>query len=73
MQKQLDVIIRSLKTTLQQNGIGELLEMQSGTIRVRTELINCDLYKYLEGDEEAIGKYQGEYMNSYSWANFSDR
>ena len=73
MQKQLDVIIRSLKTTLQKNGLGEILEMQSGTMRVRTELINCDLYKYLEGDEAAISKYQGEYMNGYSWANFSDR
>ena len=73
MQKQLDVIIRSLKTTLQKNGIGEILEMQSGTMRVRTELINCDLYKYLEGDEKAVSEYQGVYMNSYSWANFSDR
>ena len=70
-QKQLDVIIRSLKTTLQRNGISEVLEMQSGSIRVRPELINCDMYKYLEGDGEALNSYQGTYMAPYTWASFS--
>ena len=70
-QKQLDVIIRSLKSTLQKCGISEILEMHSGSIRVRTELINCDMYKYLEGDKEAQNSYQGTYMTPYSWASFS--
>ncbi len=70
-QKQLDVIIRSLKTTLQNFGIGEILEIQSGYIRIRTELVNCDMYKYLEGDKEALASFQGAYMTPYTWANFS--
>lgn len=69
-QKQLDVIIRSLKNTLQNYGIGEILEMQSGYIRLKTELINCDLYRYLEGDKEALADFQGSYMTPYTWASF---
>ena len=37
MQKQLDVVIRSLRATLKENGISELLEMKSGSLRIRTE------------------------------------
>ena len=44
MQKQFDVIVRSLKETLQQNGIEEIFEMKSGELRVNTDLFECDLY-----------------------------
>lgn len=33
--------------------------------------IECDYYKYLENDEEAVKSYQGYYMRQYSWAEFS--
>ena len=71
MQKQLDVVIRSLKATLAEYNIGEVLEMQSGTMCIRTEMIDCDMYKYLKGDKEAIENYHGVYMTPYAWASFS--
>ena len=72
MQKQLDVIIRSLRTSLQEYGIGEILEMKRGSMRVRTELINCDLYRYLDGERDVGRNYQKNYMSEYSWANLTE-
>ncbi len=71
MQKQLDVVIRSLRATLEECGAGELLELQRGTLRIKPELIDCDLYRFLSGDINAVNSYRGEYMNAYSWAELT--
>ena len=68
----LDVIIRSLKTTLEENGISEIIEMKRGTIRVCPEKFDCDMYKFLKGDIDAINSYKGEYMSSYTWASITE-
>lgn len=68
MQKQLDVIIRSLRNTLKEYGISEIFELKRSTMRIRPELIDCDLYRFLQGDTDAVSTYRGEYMNQYSWA-----
>ena len=72
MQKQLDVIIRSLRATLQEYGIGGILEMRRGTMRVCAEQIQCDLYRFLDGDPDAQSGYCGEYMTGYAWAQFTE-
>ena len=69
MQKQMDVVIRSLRDTLQKYGIGELFELKNRSLRILPELIECDLYRFLEGDEEAVNAYYGEYMSQYAWAS----
>ncbi|MCR5594671.1 MAG: response regulator [Lachnospiraceae bacterium] len=68
MQKQLDVIIRSLRSTLKDYGISEIFELKRSTMRIRPELIDCDLYRFLSGDTDAVSTYRGEYMTQYSWA-----
>ena len=70
-QKYLDVIIRSLRETLREAGIEEILEIKGGFLRVRTELLNCDLYRFLKNDPEAVNAYRGEYMEEYPWAVFN--
>ncbi|MBR2527868.1 MAG: response regulator [Blautia sp.] len=72
MQKQLDVIIRSLRETLRQYQISEILEMRSGYLRIRPELLECDLYLYEEGDKRAAEAYRGEYMNNYPWGSMTE-
>ena len=69
MQKQMDVVIRSLRESLQNYGIGDLFEMKNRSLRILPELIDCDMYHFLEGDEEAINAYYGEYMSQYAWAS----
>ena len=68
MQKQMDVVIRSLRDTLQKYGVGELFELKSRCLRIRPELIDCDLYRFLRGDGEAVSTFFGEYMSQYAWA-----
>ena len=71
MQKQLDVILRSLRSTLEEAGVADILEVQRGSVRVRPELISCDLYRFLAGDVDAVNAYRGEYMSSYAWAELT--
>ena len=72
MQKQLDVIIRSLRDTLQQYHISEIFEIKSGVMRIFPDRLDCDLYRFLSGDIDAVNAYRGEYMNSYPWANITE-
>lgn len=72
MQKQLDVIIRSLRSTLKDHGIGDIFELKKSTMRIRPELVDCDLYRFLAGDTDAVSTYRGEYMNQYAWATLGE-
>ena len=71
-QKYLDVIIRSLRSTLEKAGVEDILEMSRGALRIRPEKLECDLYRFLEGEIDAINAYYGEYMNAYSWASLTE-
>lgn len=71
-QKMLDVIIRSLRTTLNENGIGEILQAERGMLRILPQTLECDVYRLLAGDEQYEQKYQGEYMSLYSWARLTE-
>ena len=68
-QKYFDVIIRSLRATLEDCGIGNIFEMNRGGLRICPEKLDCDAYRFFSGEENAIKSYRGEYMNAYSWAN----
>ena len=72
MQKQLDVYIRSLRETLQEYGIPEIMEMEKGVLRVRPDTFVCDAYLFYSGDSDTINAYRGEYMSSYSWASMTE-
>ena len=72
MQKQFDVVIRSLRQTLKDNGISEIFEMHSGTMRVVPEYFQCDLFDFLDGDVDAWKSWCGEYMGSYAWGYLTE-
>ena len=72
MQKQFDVIVRSLRESLNVSGAGEIFEIKSGMMRLNTDLFDCDLYRLLNGNIDAINEFRGEYMNAYSWANITE-
>ena len=72
MQKSFDVIVHSLKTTLAENDVGNVFELNSGVLRINPDLFDCDLYRLLKGDAAAVNSYRGEYMSSYSWASLAE-
>lgn len=71
-QKYMDVIIRSLRKTLSKVNAGEILEMSGGLLRVLPEKLECDMYRLMDGDINAINSYRGEYMSAYSWASLTE-
>ena len=71
-QKQLDVIIRSLRATLREYGISEILQLERGTLRIVPQVIDCDMYRLFAGDVRYENEYQGEYMTPYAWANLTE-
>jgi len=71
-QKYLDVIIRSLRDTLSRFGVEDILQMQSGNLRVCPEKLDCDLYRFLAGEAATKNAYRGEYMSAYAWAALTE-
>lgn len=71
-QKQVDVIVRSLRETLKEYRISEILSIEKGLLRVVPEKFECDLYRFISGDAEVINHYRGEYMNQYYWADITE-
>ena len=71
-QKMLDVIIRSLRGTLEENGVGSILQIEQGTLRIVPEELDCDLYRLLRGERDTIREYQGEYMSAYAWSSATE-
>ena len=47
-------------------------EFQRMLSDIREDKIDCDLYRLLEGDADAINSYRGEYMSSYPWASLTE-
>ncbi len=71
-QKQFDVILRSLRDSLEEYGITYIFESEHATLRIVPGRVDCDLYRFFDGDENTIDSYRGEYMSSYSWAMMTE-
>ena len=59
-----------LKNILEEAGISSLLVTKGNTkyIDTRSQQLDCDLYRMLNRDKEAIAAYAGTYLRRYSWA-----
>ncbi len=71
-QNYFNVIVNSLQDTLNEYGISEIFEIGGGFMRIRPELIDCDLYRYLRGVPEAEMEFRGFYLYGYSWAVWNE-
>jgi hypothetical protein len=41
-------------------------------MRILPEKIDCDAWRFFDGDRDVIRRYRGEYMNGYSWASLME-
>lgn len=64
-------LVSDLKDTLKSIGMEELLIRKSGILAIKAEKIDCDYYRLLRGDSDAVNSYYGEYMTQFSWAEMS--
>lgn len=57
----------ALKQTLNEYGIGYILHTSRNQKALNVNAVDCDYYHFLNGDKDALGLYQGEYMSNYAW------
>lgn len=70
--KSVATIISSLRSTLKEYGIEEVLVRARNSTAVNTTKLKCDVYDLYNGSKEAKNLYNGEYMANYSWAEFTN-
>ena len=51
-----------LKKILDEAGASDLILTRGQTKYINTQIVDCDLYRMLKGDEKAISEYRGEYL-----------
>ena len=61
-------IYSSLKQTLRQAGIEDILVKGYNSFSIDVSKVECDMYQLLEGDEKAKNSYRRDYLLCYSWA-----
>lgn len=64
-------IVHDLRRTLRQAGVENILVKTRNSIAIRPEAIDCDSYRFLDGDVRAVNSYRHNYLPGYSWAEFS--
>lgn len=60
--------ISKLQKLSEKYNFPDIIQKERNAISVKTELVDCDYYKFLDGDENTKKLYTGEYMSNYSWA-----
>ena len=59
---------KRLVDILEEVGCGDIIVSQGNRRYLRANEVECDLYQIFSGDSLAARKYNGEYMQEYSWA-----
>lgn len=67
----LRVLTGDLTSALNRIGQKEVLLRKRGQWAVQRSLIDCDYYRMLEGDMNAVNSFRGQYMAQYSWAELT--
>lgn len=68
----LRVLISDLKSTLKDIGMEDVLIREKREVAILKERIDCDYYRFLNGDVKAKDLYDGEYMKQYEWAELTN-
>ncbi len=64
----LRTIISEMIKDFELAGIKGLFSKSKNGISVNIDKVDCDYYRYLDGDEKAIFRFKGEYMTQYEFA-----
>ena len=64
-------LLTDLRGTLRKIGMEEVLIRERRQLAIRRDMVDCDYYRMLEGDIEAINAFGGTYMTEYSWAELT--
>ena len=65
-------LIADLRATLKNIGQEDIIIKSGRTIAVNRAMLDCDYYRMLDGDMDAVNSYHGEYMEQYPWARLTE-
>ncbi len=71
VQKQMQTVIASMLKQLSKHGINDLIIKKYNSLSVDISKLDCDYYKFLQYDTNAVNSYTGEFMSNYTWAEFT--
>lgn len=64
-------LLADLRKRLREAGAEEVLRTQTQGYSIDPDTIDCDYYRFLDGDPDAERHFMGEYMNCYSWGEYT--
>ena len=67
----LRVLIGDLSASLKSIGMEDVLIRKRGQWAIDRSRIDCDYYRMLQGDMDAVNAFRGQYMTQYSWAELT--
>lgn len=70
-QSYLQTVVAELLSTLKAAGAQDILTRKRNSIAIVPEKLECDYYNFQKGDIRAVNAYAGDYLPSYSWAEFT--
>lgn len=59
---------KRLSDSLEFADIGDIIESKGSRRFLRSDMVDCDFYRIMSGDAEAIKKYDGQFLCEYEWA-----
>ncbi len=71
LQRQTQTIISDMMKALGYASARDVIVKRFNSLAIDPSKVDCDYYRFLEWDIAAINAYTGEYMASYSWAEFT--
>ncbi len=65
---QMRSFMADVRNTFNNVGVNDIILKERNSIAVRVDAVDCDYYRFLEGDARSVNMFMGEYMKQYSWA-----
>lgn len=59
---------KRLADALEEAGVGDIIDSRENRRYLRSDRVDCDLYRILSGDRQASRRYVGQYLQEYPWA-----
>ena len=71
IQKQMQTYISSMMKVLQDASIAQIVIKKYNSLSIDVTKVDCDYYRFLNWEPDAVNEYTGEYMSNYGWAEFT--
>ena len=64
-------VVADLRSALAAVHADDIIIKTWGNLALDIRAVDCDVYRFLDGDPVAVNAYRGSYLPAYSWAEFS--